>query len=245
MADKAQDEPQIPPGTLGTVLPAVRGAQQLTAAGSLSGFLCGPLRNHASWQRSTRYLESRAPEAFPWVGTQEPGVCRERAWGWPRSHAAAHHAATSRPAPGRPSRWLCLLPASSHECYLHGKCEPWKGSKGRGHHCSGFRPGIWGPRPAWPFSWRPQVLGQPFRSLDTTNHLSRLGHGPWGVPGLACPPIPFQMLLPDASEQLSCLCPSLPNSTPSEGREGGRGREGCHRFLCVRGQDLRNDSGPF
>lgn len=236
MADKAQDEPQIPPVTLGTVLPTVRGAQQLTVAGSVSGFLCGPLRNHASQHHSTRYLESRAPEAFPWAGTQEPGVCREWAWGWPRSGTSRSHITA-----GTGETQRCLLPASSHECYLRGKCEPWKGSKGRGHHCSGFRPGIWGPRPALPFSWRPQVLRQPFRSLDATTFLG-WDTGPGEFPTWPALPFPsrcfYQMLL-------SSFLVSVLHFRTRLQRKEGRGRECCHRFPCVRGQDLRNDSGPF
>ena len=124
-------------------------------------------------------------------------------------------------APGKPGPWLSFLPASSHECYLHGKCEPlWKGSKCRGCHCSGFRPSIWGPGPARPFSWRPQVLGQPFRSLNSATFLA-WDSDPGEFLVWPVPPTAFQMLLPDASKQLSHLCPLLTNSTSPEGRKGG------------------------
>lgn len=86
-----------------------------------------------------------------------------------------------------------------------------------------------------PFLLAPTGLGTAIREPQPS-HLPGLGHGPWGVPGLACPPTPFQMLPPYASKQLSHLCPSLTNSTSPEGRKGGRGREGCNHILCACGK---------
>ncbi|XP_032315830.1 uncharacterized protein LOC116657505 isoform X2 [Camelus ferus] len=126
------------------------------------------------------------------------------------------------------------------------KCEPrWTRSKRRGFHCSGFRSSDGVPSPCLAFLPVPTGLGTNHSeaSIQPPSWLRRQTLGSsW--PGL--PPPPFQMLLPDASKQLSpqftlCRfshpCPSLTKSTSRKaGRQADRetlSEPLLHRLICA------------
>lgn len=161
---------------------------------------------------------------FLWAGPASQVSVESRHW--------AGCAATSQQASGKPGLQL------SHELYLHGKYEPlWTGSKHRGFHCSGFRPSVWGPSPCLAFLQVPGGLGASIQGPQPS-HLPGLGDGPWGVTGLACPPPPFQMLLPDASKELRSQCSDflIPALHSIAWRQGGRHRGRpftCNHILSV------------
>lgn len=196
--------------------PDKRGCSLLVLAGSAFGWLCGPLGTtlagispslqscRASFTVASLTAVLRG---LPTAATHEPGVCGEQRW-----------AGCAQPRLRRRRGTSLQL---SHELCLHGKYERlWTGSRHRGYHCSGFRPSIWA-RPAWPLSRLPG-------SLNPTTFLA------WEMdPGehLAWPalPPPFQIPLPEASEELrpwrvDVPIPVLHAQTPLHWR--GRGRRG-------------------
>lgn len=102
--------------------------------------------------------------ALPWTMSQLSVV--SQALGW-----LCGQGVTFQWEPGKPG-----LSASSHECLLHGKCEPlWKESKCRGFHCFGFRPSVWGPSPCLAFLPAPTGLGTAIEEPQPS-HLPGLGH---------------------------------------------------------------------